>query len=361
MTHAPGSQAGRTHVVYFSTYCGAFTFKMTEEYTQDCTSFEEGQFHADNTVSQASEMAEQSDTEAHQSVDHINASKNVNDDRKIFVGGLSWETTLKDLREYFEKYGTVLDCNLKTDPTTNRSRGFGFVMFEESAAVDRVLAESSHMLHGRNIDPKRAKARGTKEPVMKIFVGGLDPSTPEEDVRSHFEKFGKVAEVELPFDKAKQQRRGFCFVTFETEEAADGACAETKQEIAEGKTVDVRKATAKTDKFGGGAGGYGGGGGRGRYGRGRGGGGNNYDQGNGWGYDNYDYSNYYGNNYDYSNYYNMGYGNYDYSGYYNQGWGNYNYQGYEGNNYSGQNTSSGGSTGGGGKMKSNGNNKYQPY
>uniref|UniRef100_A0A0B7A1C1 RRM domain-containing protein n=1 Tax=Arion vulgaris TaxID=1028688 RepID=A0A0B7A1C1_9EUPU len=60
------------------------------------------------------------------------------DDRKIFVGGLSWETTTKDLREYFEKYGEVTNCTLKTDLETRKSRGFGFVVFSASETVDKV-------------------------------------------------------------------------------------------------------------------------------------------------------------------------------------------------------------------------------
>ena len=44
----------------------------------------------------------------------------------------------EDLREYFEKFGGVVDCTLKTDPATNRSRGFGFVLFAEAPTVDKV-------------------------------------------------------------------------------------------------------------------------------------------------------------------------------------------------------------------------------
>ncbi len=40
-------------------------------------------------------------------------------------------STVKYVREYFEKYGEVLDTTLKTDPSTDGSWGFGFVLFEK--------------------------------------------------------------------------------------------------------------------------------------------------------------------------------------------------------------------------------------
>ena len=48
--------------------------------------------------------------------------------RKLFLGGLSFETTDDSLREHFEKWGTLTDCVVMRDPQTKRSRGFGFVL-----------------------------------------------------------------------------------------------------------------------------------------------------------------------------------------------------------------------------------------
>jgi len=271
-----------------------------------------------------------------------NGSKNggggADDERKIFVGGISWEVSQDELKEYFSNYGSVVECTLKTDPNTGRSRGFGFVMFNDSSSVDKVLAEKPHVLKGKAIDPKRARAMGGKEPIKKIFVGGLDINMTEDDVKQFFTRYGKVESIELPFDRTKNVRRGFCFVTFDSEESADRAVQVPRQKIGS-RECDLKKAVSKNELVTTGRGGRGGFGGQGR-GRGRGGGQGGWNQPAAG---SYDYSGYYGQagygagyggGYDYSAY-GAG-GGYDYSSYYNNpaAWGYGNGSGGYGYDYS---------------------------
>ncbi|RZC35017.1 RNA-binding protein squid [Asbolus verrucosus] len=246
------------------------------------------------------------------------------DDRKLFVGGLSWETTDKELRDHFGQYGEIESINVKTDPNTGRSRGFAFIVFNNAEAIDKVVAAGEHVINNKKVDPKKAKARHGK-----IFVGGLTNELSDDDIKNYFSQYGNIIEVEMPFDKTKNQRKGFCFITFESEQVVNELLKTPKQTIKD-KEVDVKKATPKPDAMGGMRGGRMVSGRGSTRGRGRGGyGGQNwnqgygtyggYGQGYGGGYDGY------GGGYDYYGGGYGGYGGYDYSNYgnYDYGYGNY--------------------------------------
>ncbi|KAF0292610.1 RNA-binding protein Musashi Rbp6 [Amphibalanus amphitrite] len=67
-----------------------------------------------------------------------------NDPGKMFIGGLSWQTTPEGLREYFCRYGDVNEVMVMKDPTTRRSRPPGPV----AAALDGAEAGEARLPSG---------------------------------------------------------------------------------------------------------------------------------------------------------------------------------------------------------------------
>ena len=95
----------------------------------------------------------------------------------------------------------------------------------------------------------------------KLFVGSLSWNTDDRGLHEAFAPFGEITEAKVITDRDSGRSRGFGFVTFEDDEAADKAISAMNDTELDGRPIRVNVAQDKRRDGGGGRGGYGGGGG----------------------------------------------------------------------------------------------------
>jgi RNA recognition motif-containing protein len=81
--------------------------------------------------------------------------------KKLFVGSLAWATDDAGLRAFFEQFGVVAKAEVVYErDNPKRSRGFGFVEFDDEDAAGAAIAKGDGAeLDGRNITVSEAKSR----------------------------------------------------------------------------------------------------------------------------------------------------------------------------------------------------------
>jgi len=287
--------------------------------------------------------------------------------RKIFVGGLNRSTTQETFFDYFGQYGNMVDKVIMTDRETKESRGFGFITYDNSDAVESVFQSRPHNIDGKEVDVKRAIPKehnnsSAHAKVTKLFIGGVGPDMTPECLQTyidsrHSSDFGTIEKIDLLKDRETNKNKGFGFLECSSTDFADRLVISEMEFFLNGKKMTLKKAEPKGEVGGGDRGGRGGrggfasrGGGRGRGatgGRGGGRGGSYGGQDNG-------YNNGYNN---YSTAYpgvgdNNGYNNYQQN---QPAGGNY------GGGYGGGYGANQGQAAGGGGWNSGGGNRYQPY
>ena len=79
--------------------------------------------------------------------------------KKLFVGGLSWDTTDDGMRQAFASYGEITEAKVITDRDTGRSRGFGFVTFARDEDAKTAISK----VDGTSLDGKTIKVNEAQE------------------------------------------------------------------------------------------------------------------------------------------------------------------------------------------------------
>jgi RNA-binding protein Musashi len=220
-----------------------------------------------------------------------------NDQCKIFVGGLSWQTTEESLQFHFEQFGPVASVDVMRDRNTGDPRGFAFVVFRDASTIDLVMNEEKHEINHKIVDVKRAQARGQAPPSIhgggdrdsnsfgnnnssnnpnenqgnrqfnnqhnnrnqqqqltpeqlhnKVFVGGIPPHIDRDGLKEIFEEFGPVVDAIVMVDQVTNRSRCFGFVTFENGSNGAQKAIEKQPLNIQGRHVEVKLATPKSEQ-----------------------------------------------------------------------------------------------------------------
>lgn len=194
-----------------------------------------------------------------------------------------------ELEDLFTPFGTIVSADLMTDPTTGRSRGFGFVEMESGDAARAAISA----LHGSTLDgqtltvneanPVRGMAprednrrpftpsassgasgdrpapMGVRASGVRLFVGNLPYTATNAELEKLFAESGKVVSVSIMMDRATGQSKGFAFVDMGSKDEAAAAIKRFDGREALGRMLKVNEARPPERRPGGF---FGGGGGR---------------------------------------------------------------------------------------------------
>ncbi|THH16285.1 hypothetical protein EW146_g4325 [Bondarzewia mesenterica] len=82
---------------------------------------------------------------------------------RYFVGGLAPHTTSESMRAFFSTFGKVVDATVMVDRETGRSKGFGFVTFEDNSNEAQLVGKIGLVLDDKQIEVKTAQPRNQRD------------------------------------------------------------------------------------------------------------------------------------------------------------------------------------------------------
>jgi polyadenylate-binding protein len=178
----------------------------------------------------------------------------------LYVGDLHHEATEAMLYEKFSQAGPVLSIRVCRDMITRRSLGYAYVNFQQPADAERAIDTMNFdEIKGKPIrimwsqrDPALRKSG-----VGNIFIKNLDKTIDNKQLYDTFSAFGNILSCKVCVNKvqtpgeefAQPESKGYGFVHFETEEAANKAVEKVNGKLLKEKKVFVGRFKSRTERI----------------------------------------------------------------------------------------------------------------
>ena len=152
---------------------------------------------------------------------------------KIFIGGLSSNTTVCHIYNYFKEWGALSGAFVVKD-NNKKSKGYGYAVFRNEKDYNDCLKIRRQMINGNDCEIKPAYSKDEISQTKQVFIGGLSAVTTGESLRRYFEnKLGNVVHAFV----VPHGRYGF--VTFASEEHYN-ECLKTPVQTIDNHQCDIK-------------------------------------------------------------------------------------------------------------------------
>lgn len=183
----------------------------------------------------------------------------------VYIKNFGEELTDEQLRKMFEKFGRITSYKIMSKDD-GKSKGFGFVAFEEPGAAEAAVNElnGKEIVDGKPMYVGRAQKKAERQMELKrrfeqlkierlnryqgvnLYVKNLDDSIDDERLRKEFSSFGTITSAKVMMEEGRS--KGFGFVCFSSPEEATKAVTDMNGRIVGTKPLYVALAQRKEDR-----------------------------------------------------------------------------------------------------------------
>lgn len=165
----------------------------------------------------------------------------------VFIKNLKKSIGKNTIFDIFSGFGIILSLKIAVDEE-GTSKGYGFIQFDTEKAANMSIEKVNGMLlQGKKVYVGKFIPRQERQKVKAyVYVKNFGEDMDDDKLRDMFEPFGKITSHKILVKDDGETKRGFAFVSYECNDAAESACiALNGKEISDGKIMYVGRSQMK--------------------------------------------------------------------------------------------------------------------